>query len=127
MQDIYAFSGNWWLARVPRTRRAQAPAARASAEGAGAAWTEEREARNERPSDEGRRCLGAPGAERASTAERANTGGLTLLAVGVDGAAGGDGAGAAAGVDLGVEDGAGHAGGYGFYQVFCPGGIGVIG
>ena len=28
--------------------------------GRGADWTEEREARNERPSDEGRRCLQAP-------------------------------------------------------------------
>jgi branched-subunit amino acid aminotransferase/4-amino-4-deoxychorismate lyase len=52
---------------------------------------------------------------------------LGLLAVGVDGAAGGDGAGAAAGVYLGVEDGARHAGSYRLYQVFCPGGVVVVG
>jgi len=52
---------------------------------------------------------------------------LALFAIRVNGAAGGDGTGPAAGVHLGVEERAGHAGGYGFYQVSCPGGIGVVG
>ena len=50
-----------------------------------------------------------------------------LLAVGVDRAAGGDGAGAAAGVHPGPEDGSGHPGRDGLHQVLGPGRIRVVG
>src|SRR5260370_13036973 len=53
--------------------------------------------------------------------------GRDLLAFGVDRAAGGDRAGPAAGVDPGLEDGAGHAGRDGLDQVLGPARLRVVG
>ena len=56
---------------------------------------------------------------------RGKSSGCDLLAAGVDRAAGGHGAGAAAGIHPGPEDGPGHPGRDGLHQVLRPGGIRV--
>ena len=50
-----------------------------------------------------------------------------LLALGVDGAAGGDRAGTAAGVHRGLVDGSGHPGRDGLHQVLGPAGLVIFG